>query len=374
MTTATPGAELAGDVIPAPSDRQGPPAIPPTDIPPTGVPPTDATPAEPRPTRRRRLRLLLAMLLGILLLALALFGAWYLLFRKPITQLPLPNLEQGVMPGFSFAAYDLDKPLGIAVSADGSRIYVTQTGGGQETVVLDSRGNRVGELKPPTEVSARASQLYVAVDPMTGDVYATDRTAGRVYVYTADGTYRGVLAPTPDPGAWQPLGIAFDQHGNVYVSDAGGAFQSVRKLDRAGNVVLTIGAEGMLSFPNGIAVDPAGDIYVTDSNNGRLLVFDATGTKLGLVQRGPASGELSLPRGIAIDDQNHVYVVDAVGQGVQVYRPIGQGDLAPRYVNKFGTEGTVDGAFEFPNGIAVDSRGRIYVADWNNDRIQVWSY
>jgi DNA-binding beta-propeller fold protein YncE len=374
MTAATPGAELGGDVLPVPTNLEGPPSTPPTDVPPTGVPPAGATPAEPTPSRRRRIRLLLALLLGILLLALALFGAWYLLFRKPITQLPLPNLEQGVMPGFSFAAYDLDKPLGIAVSADGSRIYVTQTGGGQETVVLDGKGNRVGELKPPTEVSTRASQLYVAVDPLTGDVYATDRSAGRVYIYAADGTYRGVLAPNPDPGPWQPLGITFDQSGNVYISDAGGAFQSVRKLDRTGNVVLTIGAAGMLSFPNGIAVDKAGVIYVTDSNNGRLLVFDPAGTKLGLVQRGPATGELSLPRGIAIDDQNHLYVVDAVGQGVQVYRPMGSGDLAPRYVAKFGREGTVDGTFEFPNGVAVDARGRVYVADWNNDRIQVWSY
>jgi Uncharacterized conserved protein len=343
----------------------------PSGVPPTGTPPTSAE--SPTSDRRRRIRLILAMLLAILLLLFAIFAAWYLLFRKPITQLPLPSIE-GVMPGFSFAAYDLDKPLGIAVSADGGRMYVTQTGGGQETVVLDNRGTKVGELKPPTDVSARATQLYVAVDPKTGDVYATDRAAGRVNIYGPDGTYRGILVPSPDPGPWQPLGIAFDGDGNLFVSDAGGAFQTVRKLDRSGAVVMTIGAQGFLSFPNGIAVDKTGVIYVTDSNNGRLLVFDANGTKLGLVQRGPASGELSLPRGIAIDDQDHVYVVDAVGQGVQVYRPLAQGDQAPRYVNKFGTEGTVDGAFEFPNGVAVDSRGRVYVADWNNDRIQIWSY
>jgi len=361
--TFLPG-PVAGDADPVPQ--------PPAETPPAGTPPTEVPPTEV-PPRRRRIRLILAMLLGILLLLFAIFAAWYLLFRKPVTQLPLPSIEQG-MPGFSFAAYDLDKPLGIAVSADGSRIYVTQTGGGQETVVLDNKGTKIGELKPPAEVSARASQLYVAVDPKTGDVYATDRAAGRVNIYGSDGAYHGVLVPTPDPGAWQPLGITFDGDGNLYVSDAGGAFQTVKKVDRTGALVLTIGAEGLLSFPNGIAVDKTGVIYVTDSNNGRLLVFDAAGTKLGLVQRGPATGELSLPRGIAIDDSNRVYVVDAVGQGVQVYHSLGQGDQAPRYVNKFGREGTVDGAFEFPNGVAVDGRGRIYVADWNNDRIQVWSY
>ena len=278
------------------------------------------------------------------------------------------------MPAFSYAAYDLQKPLGIAVSADGGHIYVTQTGGDQATVVLDGKGVKTGELKPPADVSARASQVYVAVDPRTNDVYATDRAAGRVYIYTADGTYKGILTPDPDPGAWQPLAIAFDKDGNLFVSDAGGAFQTVREISREGKVVLTIGEQGMLDFPNGIAVDRAGDIYITDSNNGRLMVFDSKGTKLGLVQRGPAMGELSLPRGIAIDDQNKVYVVDAVGQAVQVYREMTKDDQAPLYLNRFGREGTVDGAFEFPNGIAVDSRGRVYVADWNNDRIQVWSY
>jgi sugar lactone lactonase YvrE len=33
-----------------------------------------------------------------------------------------------------------------------------------------------------------------------------------------------------------------------------------------------------------------------------------------------------------------------------------------------------DGQFEFPNGVAVDTRGRVYVADTVNDRVQVWSY
>ena len=367
MTADSLPVGIAIDGAPTPDAT---PAAAPTETP---SEPTPGKPAEADPKRRRR-RMILAIILGAIFLGFLAFATWYLLFRKPISQLPIPNIEQGVMPGFSFAAYDLDKPLGIAVSADGSRIFVTQTSGDQATLILDGKGTKLGELKPPADVSARATQLYVAVDPRTGDVYATDRAAGAVYMYSADGTYRGLLRPDPDPGAWQPLGIAFDRDGNLYVADAGGAFQSVREIDRTGHVVLTIGQEGMFNFPNGIAVDKNGLIYVTDSNNGRLVVFDKTGKQLGIVRRGPAQGELSLPRGIAIDDQNNVFVVDAVGQGVQVYRPVAQGELAPRYVDRFGREGTVDGAFEVPNGIAVDGRGRVYVADWNNDRIQVWSF
>ena len=46
----------------------------------------------------------------------------------------------------------------------------------------------------------------------------------------------------------------------------------------------------------------------------------------------------------------------------------------PRYLGSFGTQGVGEGAFDYPNGVAVDGRGRIYVADSANDRVQVWSY
>ncbi len=67
---------------------------------------------------------------------------------------------------------------------------------------------------------------------------------------------------------------------------------------------------------------------------------------------------------MAIDDKDRLYVVDSIGQAVQVYRPLVSGAPSPEFVDKFGEEGTVDGAFYFPNGIAVDARGHVYVADW----------
>jgi sugar lactone lactonase YvrE len=43
-------------------------------------------------------------------------------------------------------------------------------------------------------------------------------------------------------------------------------------------------------------------------------------------------------------------------------------------VGSFGNQGREDGTFLFPNGLATDTRGRIYVADRENNRIQVWGY
>ncbi len=76
----------------------------------------------------------------------------------------------------------------------------------------------------------------------------------------------------------------------------------------------------------------------------------------------------------AIDDASRFYVADISLHGVQVYHTVVAGDRTPKYIGRFGVEGSADGAFLFPNAVAVDGRSRIYVADWRNGRIQVWGY
>lgn len=50
------------------------------------------------------------------------------------------------------------------------------------------------------------------------------------------------------------------------------------------------------------------------------------------------------------------------------------GARGPAYIDSFGEKGTADGQLSFPNGLGADARGRLYVADWGNDRLQIWSY
>ena len=49
-------------------------------------------------------------------------------------------------------------------------------------------------------------------------------------------------------------------------------------------------------------------------------------------------------------------------------------DWRPTFLNEFGSQGIGDGQFEYPNGVAVDSRDRVYVTDRENNRVQVWGY
>ena len=69
-----------------------------------------------------------------------------------------------------------------------------------------------------------------------------------------------------------------------------------------------------------------------------------------------------------------MYVGDATGQGVFVYATVVAGERRLAYLGFFGGQGASNGTFQFPNGVAVDARGRLYVADSGNDRVQVWSY
>jgi DNA-binding beta-propeller fold protein YncE len=353
-----PGAPVADDLepeSPAPSDGDSPEGDNPEG-------------------RRRRLLPLLLLLLLAAVTAMFLFLGWYLLFRKPVSELPLPGVTVPVVPHYAYSIYDVVAPTGVAVTADGSRIYATQTEGDRLVIAFDASGKQVATLTPPETGTAGHVPVYVAVNPVGGDVYVSDRPAEAIYVYAADGGYLRKFDPGPTLEHWAPLGLAFDTKGDLYVTNVGAPYQSVVEFGPDGALLRSFGKDGEFNFPNGVAVDSNGNVYVSDSNNGRLVAFDRAGTELGIIRRGVSVGDLGLPRGAAIDDSGRIYVADVSQQGIQSYQAITAGQHQPTFIGGFGEEGTADGAFRLPNAVAVDARARIYVADWRNNRIQVWSY
>lgn len=336
-------------------------------LPPGGLlsePGSDGSITPPSPLVKR------VVLAGMLVFAgaLLLFASWYLLTRKP---LPLPSLISDPTPGYAYSFYGVQAPAGVAVSPDGSRVYATQTVGATVVVVFDAQGSAIGTLEPPTP--GDHVPAYVAVDPVTGDVYVSDRPAAALYVYDANGTYRSTFDPGAALAGWQPMGIAFDREGNLWVTDMV-VGRGVHEFAPDGSYLRSVGADAGFSFPNGVVIDSKGYVYVSDSNNGRLVVFDAQGREVAKIRRGSAEGTLGLPRGVAIDDADRIYVADATGQGVEMFHAMADGDRVPRFIGRFGVAGIDDGGFQFPNCVATDARGRVYVADWGNSRVQVWSY
>jgi DNA-binding beta-propeller fold protein YncE len=322
--------------------------------------------------RRRRLLILLVLLLAFMTL-LGLLTGWYLFFRKPITEI-VPPIGVDTPPHYLTSIYEVEQPMGVAIDATGDRIYVTEGGGEQLTRVFDRLGREVGILEPPTD-GKRHVPVYVAVHPETGEVWVTDRGAGEVYIYEPDGTYLRTFTPTEEIANWQPLGIAFAPDGDVWLTDLSPPYHRVEVFGLDGTLRRVIGGQDQLDFPNMIAFDAAGHVYVTSSNSGRMVIFDpASGEEVSGLSRGSAPGSLGLPRGIAIDGVGRLYVADATGHTVHLYRAVTEGDLRPAFIADLGTEGVEDGKFEYPNGVAVDDRARVYITDRENDRVQVWGF
>jgi DNA-binding beta-propeller fold protein YncE len=342
--------------------------------------PTDVAAAtlDAEAERKRKRRILLLVLLAVLLLLLGALFAWYLITRKPITA--LPGVVAETTPHYAYSLDNVVAPLGVAVTPDGSRVYVSQSGVNVPVVVLDRDGTKVGELKPPVVKgqSALHTANYVAIDPTNADVYVSDRAAKAVYVYSAEGAYLRTLQPPALKATWEPLGIAFAPDGTLYIADvrAKGGHQ-VLAIDGDGNVTrtLTVTAQGAdpLNYPNALVVDPNGNIVVADSNSGRVLIFDRDGKPSVVAGPGVAEGDIGMPRGVAFDDSGRLLVVDTVNHVVNMYRPSDQPGKAT-FVGSFGTEGIGDGQFEYPNGVTTDTRAKVYVADRVNNRVQVWSY
>jgi DNA-binding beta-propeller fold protein YncE len=330
-----------------------------------------AAPAKMSPKRKKQLAALLA---GLLILGL--LFAWYLMNRKPLSE--LPGLSVTKLPHYELSIYGSTKPLGVAVNATGDRIYVTESDGTRVVHAYDHSGKLVGTLKPPASTGTSHLPMYVAINPTTQDVYVSDRLTASIYVYDAKGTFLHTFAPKGNLGGkWAPMGLAFGRDGSLYATDVKGVTTKTHRVvafGPDGNLVRSFSAGGTLSFPNGIVVNSKGNINVADSNNGRLVIFSPAGKMLATISPGVGEGDLGMPRGVAVDDAGRLFVADTSDHMVRVYDVNSSKVVTPAYLGSFGGEGQLDGTFEFPNGVATDTRSHVYVTDRENNRVQVWGY
>lgn len=330
--------------------------------------------------------------IGILLLILVALG-WVVLIvgqycstGKPISELPgVPAPIDDLFDSSSFryvgSIEGLPSPLGVAVGPDG-RVYVTATGSGQ-IHIYDSLGEQeLGAFSPPGSDEADRVPVYVAVNP-SGDVYVSDRAAAAIFIFSPDGTPKGEVAAPEGFDDWHPLGLAFDTEGNLYVADVTPDKHRILVFDPAGELKVSFGTQGEeqgeLWYPNGIAVDSEGRIFVADSNNGRMQAFDENGEFLFLISRGMSEGDLAMPRGIAFDTEDRLLIVDTTRASIQAYKVADSGaadaDGAPvEFKGVFYGDSGRGISFLFPNGMAVDGKNKVYVADRGNNRVSIWEY
>lgn len=168
-----------------------------------------------------------------------------------------------------------------------------------------------------------------------------------------------------------PHGFHIDPDGNIWATDANGSEtvlglsaegrgHQVFKFSPAGEVLLTLGKAGIagkgpdtFDRPTDVAVAPNGDIFVTDGHgsNNRVVKFTKDGLFVTAWGRtGVAPGEFNQPHAIALDSRGRVFVGDRSNSRIQVFEPNGT----------FVVEWT---AFGRPSGMFIDEQDRLYVTD-----------
>lgn len=160
-----------------------------------------------------------------------------------------------------------------------------------------------------------------------------------------------------------PTGLAA-WDGSVLVVDHG-ASNSVLLLGPEGEIA-SYGGSGRLDDPKDVAADRARDrVYVADRGNRRVVVLDG---RLEYVASWAPPGDEFGPNGLAVGSGGRLFVADRDGPAVWVFSPEGE------VVGKVGGAGpTEEGGMRLPGGVAVDPWGRLYVADYTRDVVQVFT-
>lgn len=265
---------------------------------------------------------------------------------------------------------DVGRPQGIVVDSAGN-LYVA-----------DSRDDVVRKIAPSGHVlttfgthmprNDALNQITALALDTHANVYVADAGNHRIVVFSPDGHLRAAWAqPRTAPGYLHfPSGITVDRHTDVYVSDGDIAsyYARILQFSADGRLLARWGsygtAPGQFDEPAGLAIDGHGHLYVADTQNDRIQELSPRGQPLATW----TAADLSLPAAVALDQRGSIV---AVG-GQDLIRLAAPG----HEVLKRTLPGSTDTGAEalFAQGIALDDRGHIYVADTDNGRVVEFSH
>jgi DNA-binding beta-propeller fold protein YncE len=178
-----------------------------------------------------------------------------------------------------------------------------------------------------------------------------------------------------------PIGVEIDRDGkSLWIFDrcgantcAGSDVAPIMKFDPSGKFVTSFGV-GMFDFPHGLAIDRDGNVYVTDGKTHTVVKFAPDGKVLmTLGHKGiPGNGNDSFnqPSDVAIAANGDIFVAD--GHGEKSNDRIVKLSKDGKFIKAWGKHGTAPGEFNTPHGIALDSTGRVYVAERGNSRVTIF--
>ena len=360
------------------------------------------------PSKIKKSQVLLLLTSLLALRALVLPAGAQSVYPTPYTFNTLAGLagNYGSADGTGSAAR-FEYPWGVAVDSAGN-VYVADSQ--NFTIrkvtpagVVTTLAGLAGSFGSADGTGSAARFYYptgVAVDS-AGNVYVADFANDTIRKVTPAGVVTTLAGLAGSTGSTDgtgsaarflgPRSVAVDSAGNVYVADEGNS--TIRKVTPAGVVTTLAGLAGSpgsadgtgsaarFNQPPGVAVDSAGNVYVADVYNSTIRKVTPAGvvtTLAGLVgSPGSADGTGSTarfkdPNGVAADSAGNVYVADEANETIRKVTPAG---VVTTLGGLVGSSGSADGTgsaarFNLPYGVAVDSAGNLYVADYNNYTIR----
>ena len=294
-----------------------------------------------------------------------------------------------------------------AVSGQVALVPAINTVAGNGTLGYSGDGGPAisAELRYPFGVAVdSAGNLYIA-DTDNQRIRMVAASTGVISTVAGNGTgagtgsggFSGDGGPATSAELYGPFGVAVDSAGNLYIADDGS--QRIRKVTATTGIISTVAGDGTAGFsgdggpatsaelynPNGVAVDAAGNLYIADYSNQRIRKVSASTGIISTVagdgiggysgDGGPAtSAELNDPSGVAVDSAGNLYIAD---YGNNVIRDVAASTGIISTVAGDGTAGySGDGGpatsaeLSGPTDVALDGAGNVYIADYENGRIR----
>ena len=266
---------------------------------------------------------------------------------------------------------ELNFPWRVAVSDDNHVIITEFTG--HCVTTLDREGKKVKSLGGEGG-SGNVKLSYPCGVAITPDKFILVSDDHRIQKISMDG-YLITSVGEWGSGPLQfnsPYGIAISPiTGQVYITDKNN--HRIQVLNPDLTFSHFIGSEGSVNrqfhYPRDIAIDSQGLVYVADSNNHHIQKFSTDGKFVGQFgTEGSGPGQLKHPYGITIDTAatGLVYVSEHGNNRISAFTSDGV------FVSSFGSEGSNIDQFNDPSGLTFDKDGFLYVCDFSNYRLVVY--
>ena len=307
-----------------------------------------------------------------------LFLVLILIFSIYLSQLFYPgqlNAQQGVITYLNSITTDakeanLSMPFFVKAEREMDEIYIIDTKGriiiytGDFFPLYTLSKKRGIEAPQGLDVDAKGN-LYVA------QASTKKNPRPRISVFSACLRWDRDIYISGFEGAqsFVPHRVAVDKEGNIYA--AAGRYPGEIVLSNNGLFIDKVSPEenGRIARITNVSIDNNGQIYLVSEEESRIYVYDKNRNflfKFG--EKGGSSGKLSRPRAVGVDSQNGtIYVADYMRHTIAMY------DNKGTYIHEFGGLGWNEGWFQHPIEIDVDAKGRILVADFFNQRIQIFT-